>query len=251
MNMATGQLDKGLYRRHTAWLKAKRHGVGRLEIKDELLRRMKAAALDLSHIHLEKCDLFKSDFNNAHLISAELKDCDFSYSNLHMCWLAKSFIERCLFEGATLTLVRMDGSVSAHCNYNLANMRRVSLVDARFDHCTFEDCDLEDSKITRSMFVDCSFTGADFMRVVALSQLGKIKESTFIRCNFRGADFEGVRIEDTKFHNCEFKDAKGRPELDADVKAIWSSASEDWSKANVLEGLQLIQDWESGALYKR
>jgi hypothetical protein len=53
MNMATGQLDRALYNAHTAWLKAGDKGAGRLVIKGEILRRLKAAAHERSGARFE------------------------------------------------------------------------------------------------------------------------------------------------------------------------------------------------------
>lgn len=245
MNMATGRLDRELYERHTAWLKAGRKGDGRLLVEGEIIRRMSAAAHNLDGARFEDCNMARSDFNNTHVNSAEFRWCDMSESNLHMAWLQKAKLDACQLDASRLTLVRLDGASVSGCTFDEAALARASLVDGKYAQCSFRKAAMVDIKIANSRFRQCSFQEADFSRHAPLSKLGRADGSIFERCDFRGADFTGLRIDDCTFVDCKFGGAKGRPELGDGIEVRGADLSIHGDGSVLVEGDAFLAQWNT------
>lgn len=248
INPLTRQLDRDVYKAHTAWLKAGGKGAGRLVVKGKALLGFHASAMDLRGAMFTDCNLSKGNLTHTNLSHASLLGCDLSTVDLHFAKFAKATIIGCTFEGSRLSLATLADATLIATNLRDLNAARIRIANTNVKRCDF-DAALVDATFQDSQFENCSFRTSLLSRKAgSSSRLGLAVGCTFYACDFRDVDFASLRISKTRFTKCLFHGAKGAPDLGDAVVVEGADLSPAGDGSGIVEGDEFLRRWRESAL---
>jgi uncharacterized protein YjbI with pentapeptide repeats len=155
----------------------------------------------------------KAVAGKAELKGTTLKGLDLSGQDLSGLDLSEVRAEACLFKGAQLKDVRLDGALFQKCDFSGADMSGAILGRTVFKQCVFKQATLAEIRADMPMFQDCDLTSADLTRArmnQAVFQkglfTGVILEQADLRLSIIAeTDAAGLHAHGARLEKCVFK----------------------------------------------
>jgi len=139
---------------HETWLGTKRRQGERAKLINLQLGHADLSGRDLSHAHIELCDLRQANFTASRLVdtwlhSCELDKADFSNAIAVGCQFLSSYALAALFRGADLTNACFMYAKLAGADFSAANLSQADFDEAEFQDAKFNGANIAGVHLAR------------------------------------------------------------------------------------------------------
>jgi len=203
-------IDPKMLEAHAEWLKRGARGEGQLVLDGKNLADQHYPPLVLTAAGFLRCDMTAIDLRYCRLDEATLQGDTLVRANLSGASLQHALVKGGNWSSVNLVVAKLHEIDVYDVDFRKADLDRslwyaAKITKAKFDAARFGNAVFDSANVT-----DCSFRDASLARYMD-SPEPTSAGATFTRCDFSGTDWKGRDLSNTRFVECKFAGAHGKP----------------------------------------